>query len=61
MIQVYKILTFRGEIHSPNANRKYTDKRSNIRAAILDLTPNPYILVYVSGSFSLLDMLEKRG
>lgn len=60
MTQMYKVLVFRGEIHSPNANRKYSDKRSNIGTAILDLTPNPYITKYVSGSFSLLDMLEKR-
>lgn len=59
--QAYKILVFRGEIHFPNAKRKYSDKRSNIGTAILDLTPNPYIPLHVSGIFSLLDMLEKRG
>lgn len=60
MTQVYKVLAFRGEIHSPNTNRKYSDIISNVGTAILDLTPNPYITKYVSGSFSLLNMLGKR-
>lgn len=57
---MYKVLAFRGEIHSPNANRKYSDIISNVGTAILDLTTNPYTTKYVSGSFSLLNMLEKR-
>lgn len=60
MTQEYKIPVLRGEIRSPNANRKYSDKRNNTETVVLDLAPNPYVLIYFWQFFTARYIGEKK-